>query len=98
MSSALTTVAAFHTVNLGFIRDHAQAIMRESPISYVKNAKLCGSVFELEDTSGIVSCVDTNFFVDHMEPLEALARVRENMDWPLGILLEGHEFLLILEV
>jgi hypothetical protein len=45
----------------------------------------------------MVSSVDTNFFVDHTEPLEALAFVKENMDWPLGELIDGHEFLLILE-
>ena len=45
----------------------------------------------------MVSSVNTNFFVDHTEPLEALASVKENMDWPLGELTDGHEFLLILE-
>lgn len=50
-----------------------------------------------EHTSGIVSCVYTNFWVDHTEPLEALGRVRETTNWPLGDLHDGHEFLLIIE-
>jgi hypothetical protein len=71
--------------------------MEASPIGYVKDAKLRGNLFTPEDTSGFVSCVDTGFFVDHTEPLEALAWVREESDWPLGDLSDGHEFLLILE-
>ena len=58
--------------------------MEASPVRYVKDAKLRGSVFDPGDTSGLVSCVDTGFFVDHNEPLEALAWVREEMAWPLG--------------
>lgn len=69
-----------------------------SPISYIKDAKLSGSLFNQEDTSGAVSSANTGFFVDHEEPLEALARVRESMNWPLGELIDGHEFLLILQV
>jgi hypothetical protein len=57
--------------------------MKASPISYVKDAKLRGSVFDPDDTSGLVSSLDSGFFVDHNEPLEALAWVREEMDWPL---------------
>ena len=71
--------------------------MKASPIGYVKDAKLRGSVFSPDDNSGLVSCVDSGFFVDHTEPLEALAWVREWMEWPLGELLDGHEFVLIFE-
>jgi hypothetical protein len=66
-------------------------------LDYVKKAKLCGSLFGPEDTSGLVSSVDSGFFVDHTEPLEALGWVREEFDWPLGELSDGHEFLLVLE-
>jgi hypothetical protein len=38
------------------------------------------------------------FLADHTESSEALASVRETMDWPFGELLDGHEFLLILQV
>lgn len=73
--------------------------MRNSPIDYIKSAKLHGSLFNLSDdvSDGTISCVDTNFYVDHTEPLKALERVRKHRKWPLGELLEGHEFLLILE-
>ena len=71
--------------------------MQVSLICYVKDAKLCGSVFDPGDTSGLVSCVDTRFFVDHNEPLEALQYLKVEMEWPLGELLDGHEFLFIAE-
>ncbi|KAF2871071.1 hypothetical protein BDV95DRAFT_628954 [Massariosphaeria phaeospora] len=83
---------------LDFIRQHAGAVMEASPIGYIKNAKLRGSLFDTEETNGAVSSVYTQFFVDHTEPLEALAWVREGMDWPLGELLDGYEFLFLLPV
>lgn len=83
---------------VGFIRDNAEAIMKASPIRYVKDAELRGSLFDREDTSGVISSVYTNFFVEHTEPLEALAWVREGLDWPLGELLDGYEFLLTMAV
>lgn len=95
--STLTTIDSSGTTQLGPIGRYAEEIMNASPISYVKDAKLRGSVFDPGDTSGLVSSVDTGFFVDHNEPLEALACVREVKEWPLGELLDGHEFLIILE-
>ncbi len=97
MESTLRTADSIRTLQLGPIGKYAEEIMKESPISYVKDAKLRGSVFNPGDTSGLVSSADSEFFVDHNEPLEALAWVREEMDWPLGELFDGHEFLLILE-
>lgn len=72
--------------------------MKASPIRYVKDAKLRGRLFHPEDVSGLVSSVDTGFWVDHTEPLEALEWARDTKNWPLGELHDGHEFLLILEV
>jgi hypothetical protein len=72
-------------------------MMKASPIRYIKNAKCHGRLFNPKITDGSISCVDTRFFVDHAEPLEALRRVRENNDWPLGELIAGHEYLLIVE-
>lgn len=71
--------------------------MKSSPVEYVQNAQLRGSLFHPGDGSDLVSCADTGFFVDHDEPLEALTWVREIMDWPLGELLDGHEFIMIIE-
>lgn len=56
------------------------------------------SLFDSKDISGAVSSVDTKFFVDHTETLEALTWVREGQEWPLGELFDGYEFLLIIEV
>jgi hypothetical protein len=53
--------------------------MEASPIGYVKDAKPCGSVFDPNDTSGLVSSVNSGFFVDHEEPLQALAWVKEDI-------------------
>lgn len=83
---------------VGFIRDNAEAIMKASPIRYVKDAELRGSLFDREDTSGVISSEYIIFFVDHTEPLEALAWVREGLDWSLGEWLDGYKFLIIIAV
>jgi hypothetical protein len=70
--------------------------MKSSPIPYIKDATLRGTIFQPEDTSGMVSGVNTGFFVDHEEPLEALQAVRETWQWPLGDLRDGHEYLLVM--
>jgi hypothetical protein len=48
--------------------------------------------------SGAVSCMYTEFYVDHTEPLEALDIFKQNRGWCLGELLDGHEFLVILPI
>jgi hypothetical protein len=72
--------------------------MAQSPIAYVKDARLCGSLFSSDEAKGLISGVDSSFFVDHDEPLEALTWLRENRAWPLGDLPDGHEFLLLFEI
>ncbi|KAL9117750.1 MAG: hypothetical protein Q9187_005709 [Circinaria calcarea] len=90
--------SSIDTIRLDFIEEYAKGIMKASLIRYIKDAKLRGSLFDPENASGLVSSVDTGFWVDHTEPLEALAWVRDMVDWPLGDLHDGHEFLLVLEV
>lgn len=85
----------FKNLDLDFIRDNASGILASSPIDYLKTAKLSGSLFNKLDNSGLVCGVDTNFFVDHTEPLEALEHVRKFREWPLGDLPDGCEFLVI---
>jgi len=101
-AACLATIKALGSAldppKLDYIRDHAKAIINSSPIDYVKGAKPCGILFDSKDASGLVSSAFTNFYVNHAEPLEALSWVRENIEWPLGDLIDGHEFLLILEV
>lgn len=46
--------------------------MKVLPISYVKDTKLRGSVFNLDNTSGLVSSINSGFFVNHNKLLEAL--------------------------
>ncbi|KAI9653329.1 MAG: hypothetical protein M1829_001314 [Trizodia sp. TS-e1964] len=89
--------SSINTASLEFMKENAESIMQASPVRYVREAKLRGALFNPDDTSGLVSGADTGFFVDHEEPLEALAWVRESMEWPLGELLDGHEFILILQ-
>jgi hypothetical protein len=98
MNPTLNILGSITTVRLDFIKEHAEEIMKASPIRYVRDAKLRGSLFDPEDASGLVSSVDTGFWVDHTEPLEALEWVQDTVDWPLGELHDGHEFLLLLEV
>lgn len=82
-------------VNLDLIRHHAAAIMEASPVKYVREANLHGALFE-ETQDGSISSADTNFFVDHDEPLQALQLVLDrDISWPFGELTEGHEFLMI---
>lgn len=85
------------TALLEFMKDNAESIIKASPVGYIRDAKLRGRLFDSKDASGLVSSVNTRFFVDHGEPLEALAWVRETMEWALGELLDGHEFILILQ-
>lgn len=80
----------------------ASEIMAGSLIAYVKTAKLCGSLFQPDDTvtgnsNSLVSGVDTNFFVNHEEPLDALAWLQNQGLWQLGRLPDGVEYLLIFE-
>jgi hypothetical protein len=44
----------------------------------------------------MISGVNTSFFVDHEEPQKVLQAVRENWQWPLGDLPDGHEYLLVM--
>lgn len=94
---AQKTEDSLYTIKLGFIRDHAESIMKSSPINYIRDAKLCRSLFNPKDSNGMVLSVDINFFINYTEPLEALVFVKEDMDWPLGELIDNYELLLILK-
>ena len=79
-------------------REHAQAIMAASPVNYVKSAKPKGSLFEKGREDGVVCCADTAFWVDHAEPLAALAAIKErDVQWPFGELPEGCEYLVLVK-
>ena len=87
-----------HTLDLTFCQQNAKAISEASPVGYVKSMELRGSLFQDRCTTGAVSSVFTNFYIDHDEPLEALAAYKTRGEWVLGDLLEGHEYLIILPV
>jgi len=73
-------------------------IFATTPIEYLKGVELAGSLFEENCTTGAVSCVFTEFYVGHAEPLSALEDFKEKRGWTLGELPEGHEFLSILPI
>lgn len=76
-------------------KEHGAGIMAASPVKYVRDAKLKGSIFGIDD--GTVCCADTNFWVDHAEPLAILAEVKNKVTWPFGELPEGCEFLVLVK-
>ena len=79
---------------------HARAVMDTCPVGYVREAQLRGVLFEGEGEggNGTVSCADTQFWVDHEEPLQALKVIEEKgVVWPLGELPHGHEFLVLVK-
>ena len=85
------------SIDTDFIVKNATKILHTTPIDYLKDVKLAGSLFDDSCTNGAVSCVFTEFYVDHAEPLAAL-EVFKTRRWCLGELPEGHEFLIILPV
>ncbi|KAH9216827.1 hypothetical protein DL95DRAFT_362868 [Leptodontidium sp. 2 PMI_412] len=86
-------------VDLYTMRLEARDIMATCPVTYVRDAKLRGSLFEHEPEDGTLSCADTQFWVDHREPDEALNLIKEKGRlWPFGHLPEGHEYLLLVKL
>ncbi|KAH6691677.1 hypothetical protein F5X68DRAFT_229526 [Plectosphaerella plurivora] len=83
------------SVSLDFIRDNAAGILAASPIQYIRDGALSGTLFG-DAQVDIVSGVNTDFWVDHEEPMQALSSLQEQ--WPLGNLPEGHEYLLVFEL
>lgn len=67
-----------------------------SPVKYVRNMELHGSLFEDKCLSGAVSSVFTNLYFDHTNLFITFPRDQSPRPWPLGDLLEGHEFLIIM--
>ena len=85
-------------IDLSFCRENAKLIFEASPVDYVRTMQPHGSLFEEDCNSGAISSVNTEFYVDHDEPLAALETFKSSGKWCLGELLEGHEFLIIVPV
>ncbi|OAA68081.1 Acyl-CoA N-acyltransferase [Niveomyces insectorum RCEF 264] len=98
LSNACTNIA-LPSIPLDFAGQHAAAVLAGSPISYVREAKLRGSLFsqDVAAEEDRVSLVDSGFFVDHEEPLSALEWLRDKNLWSLGGLPDGHEFILVFQ-
>ncbi|KAK0493342.1 hypothetical protein EDD18DRAFT_1179631 [Armillaria luteobubalina] len=99
---ALSAIGDQHWINnidLDFIRKNAPGMLSATTVDYLKNAQLRGSLFEEKPVAGTVSSIDTKFYVDRGEPLAVLkAHIASSGSWPLGELLEGHEFLIVVKV
>ncbi|XXH01115.1 Flavin-linked sulfhydryl oxidase of the mitochondrial IMS [Hypoxylon texense] len=85
-------------IPVDFARERAAGVMAASPIGYIQNAKLRGSLFDAHDATGLRCGVDTKFFIDHSELELEVALLQETENWPLGDLPDGHEFLLLFDV
>jgi hypothetical protein len=86
------------TFDKDFIRQNVARVYTLCNIEYLIGKSLVGSVFEpnLEYSEGqAVAQVNSEFYTDHTGPLEALANLPVDVQWPLGPLLEGHEFVLV---
>jgi hypothetical protein len=89
---------AVDMINTNFILANTSNVLANTPIDYLKDVELAGSLFRDDCTNGAISCVYTHFFVDHREPLAALDVFKAKRRWCLGELPEGHEFLILLPV
>jgi len=87
-------------IDLKFIADHAEDLIRACNVPYLSHAQLVGSIFNTQPLLAVdinqqpVSLVKTDFFVDHKEILTLLKDIREK--WILGPLLDGYEFFVVL--
>ena len=83
-----------------FVRTHLRRILDICNIPYLINRPLVGSLLQQSQQSEN-ECrlqIDTGFYTDHTEPLEALSKLPVDVEWPLGPLLEGHEFVIVFSV
>ncbi|CAF2091461.1 unnamed protein product [Rotaria magnacalcarata] len=94
---ALSNACNCVPIDLKFIADHAEDVIRACNVPYLSQAQLVGSIFNsqplLTNNQQPVSLAKTDFFVDHKEVLAALEHIRDR--WILGPLLDGHEFFVV---
>jgi len=77
-----------------FIHNNLHQIITLCGIPYLIAKPLVASLLQQTPNSdeGPRLQIDTGFYTDHTEPLAALSRLPVGLNWPLGPLLEGHEF------
>ncbi|KAF2842527.1 hypothetical protein M501DRAFT_927634, partial [Patellaria atrata CBS 101060] len=84
-------------IDLSTTQKYAIDILRSSLVEYVNGAKVHGSLFH-ESHDGSASTADTGLHVCYDEPSEILATIQQRGTmWPLGELLEGHEYIILVE-
>jgi hypothetical protein len=84
-----------------FIKAHVTHILGICNVTYLANKSLVGTVFQTIpniDERTPKALINSEFHIDHREPLEALSNLPIDVQWPLGPLLEGHEFIVVFEV
>jgi hypothetical protein len=82
-------------LNFDLAKKHGKDIMAASPVDYIRSARLNGSIFEKFYD---VCYAFTDFWVDHKEPRDVLARVmKKGRGWPLGQLPDGCEYLALVD-
>ncbi|KAG9235705.1 hypothetical protein BJ875DRAFT_373693, partial [Amylocarpus encephaloides] len=47
-------------------------IIEASPIGYIKDTKLCGSIFSSSNTNDLISYINLGFFINYTKLLKAL--------------------------
>ena len=84
-------------VDLAFIKSNAIKVLRSTPVDYLKSPRLRGTLFEEDPIDpAAISSIFTEFYVNHHEPLEVLEEYKSI--WPLGALLDGHEYFVLVKV
>lgn len=83
-----------------FIRTHITRIINLCNIPYLIDKPLIGSLFQQIRQPGddVRLQINTEFYIDHAEPLEALSNLPVDVEWSLGSLLEGCEFIVVFSV
>ena len=84
-----------------FIKTYVTHIYTICNITYLIDKPLVGSMFQTiphVDESTPKALINSEFHIDHREPLDALTSLPLDVQWPLGPLLEGHEFIVMFEV
>lgn len=87
IAAALRVFGRGSGLDINFQREHAHSIMESCPVEYVRSAKVLAGGH----------CADTQFWVDHTEPKEALRVMGERHNWVLGDLPEGCEYLALIK-
>ncbi|KZT72302.1 hypothetical protein DAEQUDRAFT_755157 [Daedalea quercina L-15889] len=86
---------AVGSLDLDFTHTHARDVLAQTPVRYLDDAELHGSLFGGDHPRGAVCSIFTRFYIDHEEPLRVLQTFKDVENWSLGELHEGYEFLVV---